>query len=280
VRLRSLLVLALAAGSLVLAPATPAARAADGCAPTAYPGDEAGQAAVAGWMADGAAARGLPGELPVMAALVESGLRNLPAAGGDSAGYFQMKKSIWKASYPGFPNDPEVQLDWFLDHAATARTAPYPPDTEYGEWVADVERPATQYRGRYQPRLADARALIGTACTPVDTTAPVPQVTAVRRQPALSAGGLTLAVACPAEGCTAAVSAVVRVGRQRPKAVPPVALAAGQVASVTVPLRPSTQRLVQRALASGKKVRADVTVTTTDAAGNAATLTQRVRITG
>src|SRR5437868_3414513 len=83
--------------------------------------------------AGGATARGLPAELPVMAALVESGLHNLPAAGRDSAGYFQMKKSIWKTSYPGFPNHPDAQLDWFLDQAATARTAPYPDETGYGE---------------------------------------------------------------------------------------------------------------------------------------------------
>jgi hypothetical protein len=29
--------------------------------------------------------------------------------------------------------------------------------SQWGEWIADVERPAAQYRGRYQLRLSDAR---------------------------------------------------------------------------------------------------------------------------
>jgi len=32
--------------------------------------------------------------------------------------------------------------------------------TNWGEWIADVELPAEQYRGRYQLRLAEARALL------------------------------------------------------------------------------------------------------------------------
>ena len=34
---------------------------------------------------------------------------------------------------------------------------------QYGEWIADIERPAAQYRGRYQIRLDEARALLGHA---------------------------------------------------------------------------------------------------------------------
>src|SRR6185437_14500944 len=45
--------------------------------PTAYPGDTASQDQIAAWMAGEAQARGLPGELPVMASLVESGMHNL-----------------------------------------------------------------------------------------------------------------------------------------------------------------------------------------------------------
>ncbi len=30
----------------------------------------------------------------------------------------------------------------------------------WGEWIADVERPAEQYRGRYQLRLEEARKLL------------------------------------------------------------------------------------------------------------------------
>jgi hypothetical protein len=31
----------------------------------------------------------------------------------------------------------------------------------WGEWIADVERPAEEYRGRYQLRLSEARGLLG-----------------------------------------------------------------------------------------------------------------------
>jgi hypothetical protein len=34
---------------------------------------------------------------------------------------------------------------------------------QYGEWIADVERPAAQYRGRYQLQLDEARALLRSA---------------------------------------------------------------------------------------------------------------------
>jgi hypothetical protein len=30
----------------------------------------------------------------------------------------------------------------------------------YGDWIADVERPAAQFRGRYQLRLDEARKLV------------------------------------------------------------------------------------------------------------------------
>jgi hypothetical protein len=30
----------------------------------------------------------------------------------------------------------------------------------FGEWIADVERPAAQYRYRYQLRLSEARKLL------------------------------------------------------------------------------------------------------------------------
>ena len=38
-----------------------------------------------------------------------------------------------------------------------ARGLPVDDPTHYGEWIADVERPAAQYRGRYQVRLDEAR---------------------------------------------------------------------------------------------------------------------------
>ena len=131
-----------------------------------YPGDGAARPEIARWLAGGAAAGGLPAELPVIAALVDSGLANLQAGDSDAVGYFQMRLSIWNSGkYAGYPDDPSLQVKWFIDQAAAVRQTrlaagrpdPLSDDGRWGEWIADVERPAAAYRGRYQPRLADAR---------------------------------------------------------------------------------------------------------------------------
>jgi NlpC/P60 family len=102
-----------------------------------------------------------------MASLVESGMRNLGDGDADSVGYFQMRVGIWnQGDYAGYPERPELQLKWFLDHAeavkrqrmAAGKSVDDP--ESYGEWIADIERPAAQYRGRYQLRLGDARDLL------------------------------------------------------------------------------------------------------------------------
>ena len=118
-------------------------------------------------MAAAARDRGLPPELPVMASLVESGLSNVPGGDRDSVGYFQMRTSIWdQGPYAGYADKPERQLDWFLDQAEAvkkqriARGLPVDDERRYGEWIADVERPAAQYRGRYQEQLDEAQALL------------------------------------------------------------------------------------------------------------------------
>ena len=136
-------------------------------AETKFPGDDAPAADIAKWMAEGAASAGLPPELPVMAALVESGLRNLEYGDNDSAGFFQMRVAIWnKGEYFGFPSRPELQLRWFVDLAISfksQRIAAGISTTDenlFGEWIADIERPPEQYRGRYQLRLLEARHLI------------------------------------------------------------------------------------------------------------------------
>jgi hypothetical protein len=132
---------------------------------------DSSQVAIAHWMAQGARDSGLPGELPVMAALTESGLRNLAYGDRDSVGYFQMRTGIWDAGpYAGYLARPELQLRWFLDHALAVRTdriaagdASFGTDpAQWGEWIADVERPAVPYRGRYQGQLETARALLAT----------------------------------------------------------------------------------------------------------------------
>jgi cell wall-associated NlpC family hydrolase len=131
-----------------------------------YPGDDASQAELATWMGAAAQRRGLPAELPVMAALVESHLTNLGYGDADSVGFFQMRLGTWNnGDYAGYPDRPELQLKWFLDQAEAVkrqRVAAGKPlgATSYGDWIADIERPAAQYRGRYQPQLAEAHELL------------------------------------------------------------------------------------------------------------------------
>ncbi len=150
-----------------------AAGAEDCDSPVGYPGDAAPSSAIAAWMAHGARARGIPGELPVMGALVESGLKNLNGGDADQKGFFGMREGIWNSGpYAGFPDHPELQLTWFIDYALAARTtriaagdADFGLDPlSWGEWIADVLLPAAQYRGRYQLKLAEARQLIGPDC--------------------------------------------------------------------------------------------------------------------
>ena len=76
-------------------PLVDAAVAAAGSAPDAYPGDNAPQEQIAAWMAGQAEKRGLPRELPLMASLVESGMKNLNFGDRDSVGFFQMRAEIW-----------------------------------------------------------------------------------------------------------------------------------------------------------------------------------------
>jgi len=64
-------------------------------------------------MAHGARARGIPGELPVMGALVESGLANLKWGDADSAGFFGMRVGIWnQGEYSGYPENPAPPPDF------------------------------------------------------------------------------------------------------------------------------------------------------------------------
>lgn len=141
--------------------------------------DDATRVATAHWMAAGARDAGLPGELPVMAALVESGLRNLPYGDADSVGFFQMRLGVWDhGPYAGYLARPELQLRWFVDHAVALRDArraagdaTFGEDAAtWGEWIADVERPHEAYRGRYQTQLETARALLA---LPAGTVSPL-----------------------------------------------------------------------------------------------------------
>ena len=102
-----------------------------------------------------------------MAGLVESGLRNVNYGDADSVGFFQMRVGIWnQGDYAGYPDQAELQLKWFLDQAVAVKAQrvaggkPVDDPGSYGDWIADVERPAAQYRGRYQLRLEEARGLL------------------------------------------------------------------------------------------------------------------------
>jgi hypothetical protein len=132
-----------------------------------YPGDQASQAELAKWLASEAKKAGLPPELPVMASLVESGVKNLKGGDADSAGFFQMRVGIWDSGpYKGYRTDPQLQAKWFIDNAldvkkqrlAAGKSVTDP--SSFGEWIADVERPAAQYRYKYQLQLGEARKLL------------------------------------------------------------------------------------------------------------------------
>ena len=88
-----------------------------------YPGDSAPKAEVTQWMARQAKKAGVR-ELPVMAGLVESGLRNINYGDADSVGFFQMRVGTWNhGEYAGYPEHAELQLKWFLDHAVALEGA-------------------------------------------------------------------------------------------------------------------------------------------------------------
>jgi hypothetical protein len=134
-----------------------------------YPGDDAPREQIAAWMAKEAQKRGLPPQLPVMASLVESNLTNIQGGHADSVGFYQMRVGIWnQGEYAGYPDDPGLQIKWFIDTALAHKKqqiargdADFGKDpATWGEWIADVERPAEQYRGRDQLRLAEARRLL------------------------------------------------------------------------------------------------------------------------
>src|SRR4051812_31328964 len=115
-RATALVALTLAVGCLATGVASAAPTS---CAYTGgYPGDAAGKPRLAAWMAARVIRSTVPAELPVMGALVESGMQNLPPGDADSAGFFQMRVSIWdKGGYAGFQGNPDLQLAWFVDQS-------------------------------------------------------------------------------------------------------------------------------------------------------------------
>ena len=252
--------------------------------PATYPGDGAQRRRIARWMARGAAERGLPRELPVMAGIGESGLRNL--TGSSYAGFFGMHLSLDEGDYQGFPDRPALQLHWFLDTAAAIRQRrlargrgdPAGDDGAFGIWIADVERPAAENRSRYQQYLDEARTLIGDICpAPVvsDTQPPALATRIARRQrPLRAAGSLSARVRCPDEPCLAGLVGTVTVdGRARTLRAAPAEPPAGGAATPQARL----PRAARRVLARGRSLRITVRALAVDAAANVAFVERRVR---
>ena len=134
--------------------------------------------------------RGLPPQLPIMAGLVESGLKNLNFGDADSVGFFQMRVGIWnQGAYAGYPDKPELQMKWFLDQAEAVKRQrlvagkSVDDPNSFGEWIADVERPAEQYRGRYQLKLQEANGLLQSAAPAQPAAAAAAPAAAPRCRP-------------------------------------------------------------------------------------------------
>ena len=135
-----------------------------------YPGDHAPKEQIAAWMATRAKAAGIPPELPVMAALVESRLSNVNYGHADSIGFFQMRTSIWdQGEYAGY-GQRSGEADQVVhrprrctrrrsgSRTATRTSSPTSRSGATGSRTSSARRRSTA--GRYQERLAEARALL------------------------------------------------------------------------------------------------------------------------
>ena len=265
----ALALLAGAAPAFAQSGGTPPPGPGDPC-PATYPGDDAGREPIARWMARGAALRDVPQELPVMAGLAESGLRNLHTRGNPFAGFFSMHKSLDKGDYRGFKKNPELQLNWFLDTAVIVRQRgiaegdeEYGSTTDgYGLWIADVERPAPQNRKGYQPYFDDADGLLTESCQPSgqvsDVTPPALSVKVKARQ----RDTISVTARCPREACMVAAQAE---PPRRVRAAPAVA-ADGEAVVLLLPAR------------ARRSVRLVVTITAVDEAGNATRRSKHVTL--
>lgn len=250
--------------------------------PAVYPGDSAEKPRIARWMARGAADRGLPHELPVMAGLTESGLQNL--RGSSFAGYFGMSRALNTGEYRGFPRDPDLQMRWFTDTAmlvrqrrvAEGRPDPADDPASYGSWIADVERPARQYRSRYQTHLTEARDLVAGKCNAPsadDTAAPRLRVQIESAQRPLSAGGITLSARCPDHDCL--MGAMVEIGDSVRRAAAREPASGGYTQLVV-----KVPRSARRDLRAGHTVRARVTAIAADRAANTTSRARLVTLRG
>ncbi len=258
---------------------------------TAYPGDAAAKESIARWMGARAVSAGLPPELPVMAGITESSLTNLDDPRSDYAGYFQMSREIFgSGAYAGFPDRPELQIEWFTETAvavrerrlATGKPDPIADELTWGEWIADVERPAPQYRSRYQLHLAEARALLGSGCT-LSAQPPLPGGTGLSLWGGTQQGlrrKVRVAAICPSD-CDVTATGTLRFpetgARLDLEAAAGSGLAGAKVKLALV-VPPPALKAARKALRRGERVRARIDVTATDGAGGAETARRNVQL--
>jgi hypothetical protein len=175
-------------------------------------------------------------------------------------------------------------VKWFLDTAgqvrqrrvAEGRADPAKDPSSWGNWIADVERPARQFRSRYQTRLEEARTLIAGKCAAPaneDSTPPRLFVRLEATQRALAAGGLKLRVRCPDHDCLVGASATFGTRTVRAAAVEPDG---GEPSVLTL----AVPRAARRELRAGHSVRTRVTAIAADDAGNANTRRRLVTLVG
>lgn len=286
-----LLAILLAGAPAAKAAAPPAS--ATGCpSTTAYPGDAGAREAVARWMGARAISAGLPPELPVMAGITESSLTNIDDPRSGYAGFFQMSREIFGTGpYAGFPDKPELQIEWFTETAnavrdrriAAGKPDPIADDSSWGIWIADVEKPAEQYRSRYQLHLAEARELLGAACTGGPPTPP-----ATGESPLSLWGGtqqslgrkVRVAVICPAD-CDASATGSLRIratGESYELTAGSASGLAGDKVKLKLAVPPSAAQAARKALRRGDRVRARIDVTATDATGVAASARRNIQL--
>ena len=108
-------------------------------------------------------------------------MKNLNFGHADSVGFFQMRVGIWNSGeYAGYPDKPELQIKWFLDEAEKVKEAriaagkPIDDPNSFGEWVADIERPAEQYRDKLRLQLEEAQKLLREGAGVQANAAPAP----------------------------------------------------------------------------------------------------------
>ena len=164
----------------------------------------------------------------------------------------------------------------------------------WGDWVADVEQPPEQYRGRYQLRLADAQALIAAGCPPPPeapqppppSTPPLPADTVAPRlvlggslRQSRRASAVTVRAQCVTEACRVDASGTARIGgRKRQLKLGRASASAAVDQAVVLHLR--LPLAARRALRVGDTVRATITVTARDAAANTTIRRRIVRLGG